>query len=83
MHNLLHGVPYFWTFHKVHHSITTMDWIANFRFHWMEHVFYKSAQFIPLAWLGADPKAMLCVFVLSIAPGHFNHSNLNTGPLYS
>src|SRR5687768_11226824 len=25
VHNLLHRVPWLWTFHKVHHSITTMD----------------------------------------------------------
>ena len=79
VHNLLHRVPFLWTFHKVHHSVTTMDWIANFRFHWMEHVFYKSALFIPMTWLGTDPQAAFWVYVLSTASGHFNHSNLNTG----
>jgi len=33
IHNLLHRVPWLWTFHKVHHSIATMDWIGNWRFH--------------------------------------------------
>jgi len=50
-HNLLHRVPWLWTFHKVHHSITTMDWIGNWRFHWMEIVVYKTLQWLPLAWL--------------------------------
>src|SRR5688500_11990580 len=27
IHNLLHRVPWLWTFHKVHHSIDTMDFI--------------------------------------------------------
>jgi sterol desaturase/sphingolipid hydroxylase (fatty acid hydroxylase superfamily) len=29
VHNLLHRVPWLWTLHKVHHSITAMDWIGN------------------------------------------------------
>jgi hypothetical protein len=47
-----------WTFHKVHHSITTMDWIGNWRFHWIEIVVYKSLQWLPLAWLNASPEAI-------------------------
>jgi sterol desaturase/sphingolipid hydroxylase (fatty acid hydroxylase superfamily) len=55
VHNLLHRVPFLWTFHKVHHAIHTMDFIGNFRFHWFEIVVYKSAQWLPLALLGASP----------------------------
>jgi sterol desaturase/sphingolipid hydroxylase (fatty acid hydroxylase superfamily) len=35
------GMPWLWEFHKVHHSIEELDWIGNFRFHWMEIVVYK------------------------------------------
>src|SRR6266704_330919 len=28
VHNLLHRVPFLWAFHKVHHSVTTMDWLG-------------------------------------------------------
>ena len=55
IHNLLHRVPWLWTFHKVHHSIDTMDWLGNWRFHWMEIVVYKALQWLPLAWLDASP----------------------------
>lgn len=79
VHNLLHRVPFLWAFHKVHHSITTMDWIGNFRFHWMEIVVYKSLQFVPLVLLGARPEATFWVFVAGTAWGHFNHANLNVG----
>ena len=79
VHNLLHRVPWLWAFHKVHHSITTMDWIGNWRFHWMEILVYKSLQWLPLAWLGASGETGLAVAVVSTLWGDFNHSNLNAG----
>jgi sterol desaturase/sphingolipid hydroxylase (fatty acid hydroxylase superfamily) len=79
VHNLLHRVPWLWTFHKVHHSITTMDWIGNWRFHWMEILVYKSLQWLPLAWLGASPEAAFAVAVFTTVWGDFNHANLDVG----
>jgi sterol desaturase/sphingolipid hydroxylase (fatty acid hydroxylase superfamily) len=79
VHNLLHRVPFLWAFHKVHHSVTIMDWAGNFRFHWMEIVVYKSLQWLPLAWLGASSETALAVAVVGTLWGDFNHSNLNAG----
>jgi sterol desaturase/sphingolipid hydroxylase (fatty acid hydroxylase superfamily) len=79
VHNLLHRVPPLWTFHKVHHSIHTMDFVGNFRFHWMEIVVYKTAQWLPLALLGASGEAVFWVAVLSTFWGDLNHANLNVG----
>lgn len=79
IHNLLHRVPWLWTFHKVHHSITTMDWIGNWRFHWVEILVYRSLQWLPLAWLGASPTAMFAVAVVSTVWGDLNHANLDVG----
>ena len=83
VHNLLHRVPWLWTFHKVHHSIDTMDWIGNFRFHWMEIVVYKSLLWLPLAWLNASGEAVFAVAVVTTIWGDLNHSNLDLrlGPL--
>lgn len=83
VHNLLHRVPLLWTFHKVHHSITTMDFVGNFRFHWMESVVYRSLLWVPLALLGASGKAILIVAIVSTIWGDLNHSNLDVelGPL--
>jgi len=77
IHNLLHRVPWLWTFHKVHHSITTMDWIGNWHFHWMEIVVYRCLQWLPLAWLDAAPEATFAVAVVSTIWGDLNHANLN------
>jgi sterol desaturase/sphingolipid hydroxylase (fatty acid hydroxylase superfamily) len=79
IHNLLHRVPWLWTFHKVHHSVTTMDWIGNWRFHWMEIVVYKGIQWLPLAWLNASPRAVFAVAVVTTIWGDFNHANFDTG----
>ena len=79
IHNLLHRVPWLWTFHKVHHSITTMDWVGNWRFHWVEILVYKSLQWLPLAWLGAAPEAVFAVAVVTTIWGDLNHANLDLG----
>ena len=83
VHNMLHRVPVLWAFHKVHHSIHTMDFIGNFRFHWMEILVYKTAQWLPLVLLGASPGVTFWVFVFTTFWGDLNHANLNVslGPL--
>ena len=83
VHNLLHRVPWLWEFHKLHHSIERLDWIGNFRFHWMEILVYRGLTYVPLALLGADALVLLPIAVVSTLIGHFNHSNLRIswGPM--
>ena len=83
VHNLLHRVPVLWGFHKVHHTIEQLDWIGNFRFHWMEIVVYKTLTYLPLVVLGVDGRVILGIALLATAIGFLNHSNLNItwGPL--
>jgi len=83
IHNLLHRVPWLWEFHKVHHSIEELDWIGNFRFHWMEIVVYQGLTYFPLVVLGVDGNVILAIAVMVTLIGHLNHSNLNIswGPL--
>lgn len=83
IHNLLHRVPWLWELHKVHHSIEQLDWIGNFRFHWMEIVVYRGLTYLPLAVLGADARVILAIAVVATLIGHLNHSNLylSWGPL--
>jgi sterol desaturase/sphingolipid hydroxylase (fatty acid hydroxylase superfamily) len=83
IHNLLHRVPWLWEFHKLHHTIQTLDWIGSFRFHWIEVVVYKSISYFPLVVLGVRPDVILAVAVFGTLIGHLNHSNLaiDWGPL--
>ena len=77
IHNLLHRVPWLWEFHKLHHSIEQLDWIGNFRFHWMEIVVYRSLSYLPLVVLGVEGRIFLWIAVLTTLIGHLNHSNLS------
>jgi sterol desaturase/sphingolipid hydroxylase (fatty acid hydroxylase superfamily) len=82
-HNLLHRVPALWAIHRVHHSITTMDWIGNMRYHWGEIAVYNSVMFLPVMILGADASLFLWINIFNTFIGHFNHANLRVslGPL--
>lgn len=84
VHVMLHRVSWLWEFHKLHHSIVEMDWIGNFRFHWMEIVIYRGLTYLPLVLLGIDGRVILWVAVVGTLIGHINHANLNFGwgPLF-
>jgi len=83
VHNAFHRVDILWRFHRVHHSIRQMDWIGNYRFHWLEILVYRIVKYLPLAVLGARWEAVLVVAVFATAIGNLNHANLNVsfGPL--
>lgn len=82
-HNLLHRVGFLWRIHQLHHSIKTMDWIGNTRFHFMEIFVYKFFKYLPLLLLNISFEALLIIDIFSTLIGHLNHSNLNIswGPL--
>lgn len=83
VHRMLHRVPWMWEWHKVHHSVKEMGFAAHLRFHWMENVIYKTAQYIPLAMIGFGLDDFFIVHIIATAIGHLNHSNipLTYGPL--
>lgn len=83
IHILLHRVPWLWVFHKLHHTIEELDWIGNFRFHWMEIVVYQGLTYFPLVILGVDSRVILSIAIIATLIDHLNHSNLNIswGPL--
>jgi len=76
IHNLLHRVPFLWEFHKVHHSVIEMDWMGDWRFHWVEMVVYNTLLYVPTVWLGARPEVALSVGIFDTVVGHFAHANL-------
>ena len=76
-HRLLHRVPLFWNFHKVHHSVKEMGFAAHLRYHWMEPIVYKSLLYIPIAIIGGfDAQQVAIVHFFAITVGHLNHANL-------
>jgi sterol desaturase/sphingolipid hydroxylase (fatty acid hydroxylase superfamily) len=51
-HRTMHTVPWLWRFHKVHHSVADMDWLASARLHPVDRAFTRSSAFLPLFILG-------------------------------
>ncbi|UAB83702.1 sterol desaturase family protein [Zunongwangia sp. SCSIO 43204] len=76
VHRQLHKRPWLWQFHKVHHSVKEMGFAAQFRFHFMETIFYKTAQYIPLAMIGFGIQEFFIVHMFSVLIGHLNHANV-------
>jgi sterol desaturase/sphingolipid hydroxylase (fatty acid hydroxylase superfamily) len=83
IHRLLHKVPFLWEFHKVHHSVKEMGFAAHLRYHWMETVVYRTIEYLPLALIGIGLRDFFVIHIITLAVGHFNHSNfkLNLGML--
>ena len=83
IHRVLHSNAFLWKFHKTHHSVTTMDFWCNFRFHFAETIFYKHFGFLIPLLVGVDWKAVLIGACIVTFIGHLNHANLawNYGPL--
>lgn len=77
IHRMLHRVPLMWKFHKVHHSVKEMGFAAQFRFHFLETIVYKSIQYIPLAMIGFGIEQFFVVHMFSVFVGHLNHANLD------
>ena len=77
VHRMLHNVGWLWEFHKLHHSVKEMGFAAHLRFHWMETIVYKSAQYLPLAMIGFGLQDFFVVHLFTILIGHLNHANLN------
>lgn len=77
VHNILHRQAILWEFHKLHHSITQMDWIGNFRFHFAEVIVYRTLTWLPLLSLGPDPSIILPMAAIVTLIGHLNHANLH------
>lgn len=79
-HRILHTVPWLWEFHKLHHSVEQMGFAAHLRYHWVETVFYRSLQYLPLAMIGFGIEDFFLVHIFTLAVGHFNHSNITVAP---
>ena len=75
-HLMNHVVPFFWRFHRVHHSDLNMDVSTATRFHFGELAISAliKASFILL--LGADIMSLLIFDVLVLATSQFQHSSL-------
>src|SRR5581483_4724942 len=82
-HRAAHAVPLLWRFHKVHHSITELDWLAAARLHPVDQAFSRSCIVVPLFALGFTRGTFGALLVLFTAQAIFIHANVRFtfGPL--
>ncbi|MFZ1743203.1 MAG: sterol desaturase family protein [Pontixanthobacter sp.] len=57
-HRTFHRVPFLWGFHAIHHSATSMDWLAGSRMHFVEIILLRAVTSLPLFTLGFAPSVM-------------------------
>lgn len=82
-HRMLHKVEWMWQFHKVHHSIEQMGFAGHLRYHWMETLIYRTMEYLPLALLGIGLHDFFIIHLMTLAIGHYNHSNFQVKGIYS
>jgi sterol desaturase/sphingolipid hydroxylase (fatty acid hydroxylase superfamily) len=82
-HRAAHTVPWLWKFHRVHHSIREMDWLAAGRLHPVDQAFIRSCAVLPIVALGFARGALGAFVAFTTLQAIFVHANVRFrfGPL--
>ena len=75
-HRLLHGVPFLWRFHQVHHSDLDVDCGTALRHHPVETLVTQAFDLAVIAAVGVSPLAVLVGISLTGVASLFNHGNI-------
>jgi sterol desaturase/sphingolipid hydroxylase (fatty acid hydroxylase superfamily) len=75
-HWLNHNVPFFWRFHRMHHSDIKMDVTTANRFHLGEIVFSSILRIALIPLLGIRLEELVLYEVLLFAVVQFHHANI-------
>lgn len=81
-HRINHVIPFFWRFHRVHHSDRTMDVTTASRFH-LGEIFFSSLFRIPLiALFGVYLWELVLYETIMFAVVQFHHANVGVPEKY-
>ncbi len=75
VHRAFHRIPLLWRFHKVHHSVETIDWIAGSRLHLVDVIVTRGLVLLPLVMLGFDDLAVYAYLGFVSVHAVFIHAN--------
>ena len=75
-HVVLHMIPFFWRFHKVHHSDLDLDVSSGFRFHPLEILGSMIYKLGLVAALGPSVMTVVVFEVILSGMAMFTHSNI-------
>lgn len=76
-HRLTHQVPFLWRFHRVHHSSTTLDWLAPSRRHPVDQVIARVSVAIPILAMGFAVPTIVTHFAIKRFQGLLVHANVD------
>jgi sterol desaturase/sphingolipid hydroxylase (fatty acid hydroxylase superfamily) len=79
-HRMNHRVPFFWRFHKVHHSDPNMDVTTANRFHFGEIILSSMLRVPVLILIGADLWHLALYEAILFPVVQFHHANVSIGP---
>ena len=82
-HRASHRVRWMWATHSVHHSATRMNLTAAIRLGWTGNISGNFLFFLPLAWIGFHPFAVIAMLGVNLLYQFFIHTELapRLGPL--
>jgi len=75
-HRAFHRIPFFWRFHRMHHTDLDIDVSSGNRFHPLEILFSLVIKMGAVTVLGAPVIAVVFFEILLNATSLFNHGNL-------
>lgn len=75
VHRAFHAVPLLWRFHRVHHSVEQMDWLAGSRLHLVDVIVTRGLVLLPIVMLGFDPLATYAYLAFVAFHAVFIHAN--------
>ncbi len=83
VHRLFHQVPALWRFHRIHHSVETMDWLAGSRLHLVDVAITRGLTYIPIYVLGFAAAPLFAYIGFVSIQATFIHANVRFrfGPL--
>ena len=77
VHRIFHRTSWLWRFHAVHHSSTSMDWLAGSRLHIVDVVLTRGLTFVPLFLLGFDTGPLYAYLAFVSVHAVFIHANVS------
>ena len=76
VHRAFHRVPLLWRFHRIHHSVEVMDWLAGSRLHIVDVLLTRSLSLVPMVVLGFSNQAINIYLPILALQAVFIHCNL-------
>jgi sterol desaturase/sphingolipid hydroxylase (fatty acid hydroxylase superfamily) len=75
-HRATHRIGILWRFHKMHHSIEQLDWLASARQHPLDGAITRGLAIAPLFLLGFSNVAFGAAITIQTVEALFQHSNI-------